>query len=353
MTEFDDQRVTALSKPSPSPESVVREQVASDHVTPAPVTPFQVSSEQVASEQAASGESASGNAPGNASPRAGSDAATGEVEGAVEEPASSAAPEAWDASVDVEVADDDPELLELIAAAKTNKRSDKICLTEEEMALPASARAALLQQRIKERRVEYERQERLTAEKRRIESQKKMMETQRVLEEKEKERFRAELEREKRELREEEERQRRLLALEFKERFGYLPSEEAMEAARLKRKPVREQIRYWLGKLNDRPEAATKTLPTLFKIMHNARTNPTNPKFLKISKTNKVFSEKVGSVPEATALLEIVGFKATDTDWLIEGYPNGFLLSEVENLIQYLLKANAQKTVPTPSTTGA
>ncbi len=84
---------------------------------------------------------------------------------------------------------------------------------------------------------------------------------------------------------------------------------------------------------------------TLRKYLENITQNPTEPKYRKIRKSNRVFQERVLPVEGAEKFLEAAGFKRTteedNEEYLV--YPDDGDVTELETLVDALSNAEAVK----------
>jgi len=214
-------------------------------------------------------------------------------------------------------------------------------LTKEE----AEKAALELQARLKSEREAREKLEAKDREKARIESEKMMRETQAKLEEEQRARDIAQVKREKAEHEKHAAQLKEQLRLDYIERFGHEPPPEEEQAKDdIKSKPSKQQVTFWLQNMRKNHQETNTAglkvcLNTLKLYLGNAKANPDDPKYHKLKKENKAFSERVAPFPEALELLRVCGFKDTvDPAFMaIESQVDGWLLGEALKFIDLIL----------------
>ncbi|KAH0476004.1 MAG: hypothetical protein KVP17_004258 [Porospora cf. gigantea B] len=217
-------------------------------------------------------------------------------------------------------------------------------------------RAEELQEKARIARNQREKLEMVEREKRRLETAHGLQEQARLLEEFEKRRFIDQFDKEKKvryfhsylfslysvtwcQLREEEKsRQRELLRAEFRDRFG-----EEMPQESVPPKCGKEMASKLLNTLRsgykEDPDGLRGCLELLKIYLSNIVAEPTNAKFQRIRRTNKAFQSRVAPYPPAEELLRTVGFTGVDGEWMVlEGEPNGFLMSNVVRFVDLSLQ---------------
>ncbi|KAH0476003.1 MAG: hypothetical protein KVP17_004258 [Porospora cf. gigantea B] len=199
-------------------------------------------------------------------------------------------------------------------------------------------RAEELQEKARIARNQREKLEMVEREKRRLETAHGLQEQARLLEEFEKRRFIDQFDKEKKLREEEKSRQRELLRAEFRDRFG-----EEMPQESVPPKCGKEMASKLLNTLRsgykEDPDGLRGCLELLKIYLSNIVAEPTNAKFQRIRRTNKAFQSRVAPYPPAEELLRTVGFTGVDGEWMVlEGEPNGFLMSNVVRFVDLSLQ---------------
>lgn len=105
------------------------------------------------------------------------------------------------------------------------------------------------------------------------------------------------------------------------------------------------RIEYWIGQLKknymtQNPSGLKTCLNTVKAYTGNAKNNLTDPKYHKIKKANKAFTERVAPFPEALDLLRACGFKDDeDPEFMavVTSTADGFLLGECLKFVDLIL----------------
>lgn len=208
----------------------------------------------------------------------------------------------------------------------------------------AEAKALELQKKLRQKRAEEEKLSEKEKERMRIESTKMMQEANEKLKEEERKRAFAQMAREKEEHERHKSALKEQLRLDYINRFGCEPPpEEEVQEAKLKDKPLREQLLHWLQQLkktykDSNREGLIACLTVIKAYSKNLKENPAEPKFKTLKVENKAFQAKIAPFEGATDLLEVLGFdNKGDVFQQRTAAPDGFLLGEAIKFIDLML----------------
>ena len=213
-------------------------------------------------------------------------------------------------------------------------------LTKQE----AELLAAELQERLRKERESKEKAEARERELSRIEGTKQMQETKQLLDEKQKERDAFLREKAKQEELALRKKLKQQLREDYIERFGVPPPEDQdevkPEVAGMKPK---DQIIHYLNVLKNtyktsNPAALKLCLSTLKAYLSNLEQHSAEPKFKKINKDGKAFSERVAPFQGATAILKVCGFVEDSQSLEIKSFvADGWLCGQAVKFIDVFI----------------
>ena len=185
----------------------------------------------------------------------------------------------------------------------------KQILSKEE----AQAQANELQKKMRLEREAREKQEAIDREKARIAQTKLVVEAQAVLDEENRKRDIMLREKEKADEAEHRRILKQKLRDDYMDRFGVPPpDDEGQENETLTKMKPKDQVIYWIQQLKknkgDNPAGLKVCMTTLKAYLGNIEQNSAEPKFKKIRKDSKAFSERVAGFTGAAELLKACGF---------------------------------------------
>lgn len=221
-----------------------------------------------------------------------------------------------------------------------NKGATKKELTPDEI----QEKVLALQKKIRQRKMQKEKEEAIEREKKRILTMKELQERKRQMEEQEKQMLIEARIREKYEHAKEKERQLEKFKLEYKERFGVEYKEEIKKKTidQLSENEKREEIGILINSLKNKYKDKKKELVTSLNILKtyftNIKNNILEKKYQSIRKENKVFSEKINIYDEMLQVMLLVGFVDSGEHYTLKGVPNTYLLSNAVRFIDLAIR---------------